>query len=93
MQKHNCLLFQLNSRIEDLWEFVSSDKTEGKANGVTKIKVSGNRSTNDADTVRLWTIAGKGISYKSVVDMTEDLNAGKIERVLPEYCSPTIDLI
>ena len=76
-----------------MWEFVSSDKTEGKANGVTKIKVSGNRSTNDADTVRLWTIAGKGISYKSVVDMTEDLNAGKIERVLPEYCSPTIDLI
>ncbi|MDN4501121.1 LysR family transcriptional regulator [Alteromonadaceae bacterium BrNp21-10] len=87
--QHNCLLFQLNSRTNDLWELVSTQPTSAE---IIKIKVSSNRTANDGDAVRRWAIAGKGIAFKSRLDMSDDLQAGKVVRVLPEYRSPSIDL-
>lgn len=87
--QHNCLLYQINNRIYDLWEFASSEQG-GKEN--YKIRVTGNRCSNDADVVRLWAVAGKGIAYKSLLDMSDDLRAGRVVRVLSEYQTPTIDL-
>ncbi len=89
LRHHNCLLFQLNSRLNDVWEFT------GKRNEKQEpfsIRVSSNRCTNDGDVVRRWTIAGKGISFKSRLDMAADLRAGRVVRILPEYQSPAVDL-
>jgi DNA-binding transcriptional LysR family regulator len=95
--QHNCLLFQLSNRINDVWEFIPNPTTAANdsqqaASELIKIRVSSNRSTNDGDVVRRWTIAGKGISYKSRLDMSEDLRAGRVVRILPQYRSPNIDL-
>ena len=88
LMQHNCLLFQLSNRINDIWEFAA----EGNPNKKIKIKVKSKHCANDGDVVRLWTISGKGISYKSRLDMTEDLRSGKVVRILPEYQSDSIDL-
>ncbi|MDC3332614.1 LysR family transcriptional regulator [bacterium] len=89
--QHNCLFFQLNGRTNNQWEFIPvNNKKYG--NEKIKITVDSNRCSNDGDAVRLWAIAGKGIAYKSRLDMTEDLRAGRVVRVLPEYHSPSIDL-
>lgn len=91
--QHNCLLFQLHNRPNDLWEFIPIGRdTEKNDNKLIKIKVVSNRCANDGDVVRRWTIAGKGISYKSRLDMAEDLRAGRVVRLLPDYPSPSIDL-
>lgn len=87
LTKHNCLLLQRNSRIDDIWDFVGNDKNETQ-----KIKVSSNRASNDGDVVRRWAVAGKGIAFKSRLDVNEDLRAGRLVRVLPEFQSDRIDL-
>ncbi len=87
LQKHNCLLYQLNNRLYDQWELESSHDNE-----IHKIRVSSNRCSNDADVVHRWAVTGKGVAYKSRLDMTEDLRAGRVIRVLPEYQSASMDL-
>ncbi len=95
---HNCLLYQMNSRNYDLWEFMptkeitNTTEIKPQASNTIKIRVSGNRCTNDADIVRRWAVSGKGIAYKSRLDMNDDLMAGRVVRLLPDYHSPTIDL-
>jgi len=93
--QHNCLLFHLGNRINDLWEFIptaNNQNADSPAKLGVKVRVSGNRCSNDGDAVRLWAIAGKGIAYKSQLDMTADLRAGNVVRVLPDYDSHSVDL-
>ncbi|WP_043316961.1 LysR family transcriptional regulator [Microbulbifer sp. HZ11] len=87
--QHNCLLFQLSGRVNDIWELVPAKGSEHKAE---KIRVTSNRTTNDADVVRRWTIAGKGISFKARLDMSNELRNGTLVRVLPELQSHPIEL-
>lgn len=76
--EHNALLYQVHDVIHDTWEFVRNGEH-------TKIKVSGNRATNDAELVRRWCVAGKGFAAKSILDMSQDLFDKKLQVVLPEY--------
>ncbi len=75
---HNGLFYQLYDIIHDVWEF--SHK------GVEyKIKMSGNRASNDGDLVRRWCVAGKGLAVKSCLDMADDLLSGRVISVMPEF--------
>ncbi len=67
--------------IYDVWEF----SREGTG---IKIKMSGNRASNDGDIVRRWCVAGKGLAVKSCLDMSGDLLAGNIVSIMPEF-TPT----
>ncbi|KEI72143.1 LysR family transcriptional regulator [Endozoicomonas elysicola] len=87
LQKHNCLLFQMNNRLDDVWELTSKADQER-----IRIPVSGNRSANDSDIVRRWCLAGKGIACKSRLDMARDLRAGRLVVLLPDYQTPRITL-
>ncbi len=75
---HNGLFHQLNDITHDVWEF-SRHETE------YKIKMKGNRASNDGDLVRRWCIAGKGLAVKSCLDMSTDLLAGDIINLMPEF--------
>lgn len=75
---HNGLFYQLHDIIHDTWTF-SDNKTE------YKIKMSGNRASNDGDLVRRWCVAGKGLAIKSCLDMSADLLSGKVVSVMPEF--------
>jgi len=75
---HNGLFYQLYDVIHDVWEF-SDGETE------YKIKMSGNRATNDGDLVRRWCVADKGLAVKSCLDMSADLLSGKVINVMPEF--------
>jgi len=87
LTQHNCLLLQRNSRIDDIWDFISKDNNEK-----LRIKASSNRASNDGDVVRRWAIAGKGIAFKSRLDVSEDLRSGRLVHVLQDYQSDSIDL-
>ncbi|EPF1360874.1 LysR family transcriptional regulator, partial [Pseudomonas aeruginosa] len=39
----------------------------------------------DADVVRRWALAGKGLVYKSWLDVAEDVRAGRLRLLLPEW--------
>ena len=47
--------------------------------------MTGNRVCDDADVVRRWALSGQGIIYKSWLDVADDVRAGRLELVLPQY--------
>ncbi|UTW44668.1 LysR family transcriptional regulator [bacterium SCSIO 12696] len=80
---HNGLFYQLHDVIHDTWAFTH----RGRANKekTHKIKMKGNRASNDGDLVRRWCVAGHGLAIKSCLDMAADLLAGKVVTVMPDY--------
>ena len=78
LASHNGLFYQLYGITHDVWIF-SHNGTE------FKIKMSGNRASNDGDLVRRWCVAGKGLAVKSCLDMSADLLSGKVVSLMPEY--------
>ncbi|MBT8119893.1 MAG: LysR family transcriptional regulator [Gammaproteobacteria bacterium] len=78
LPSHNGLFYQLYDMTHDVWEFSQGDT-------VYKIKMSGNRASNDGDLVRRWCVAGKGLAVKSCLDMSDDLLSGKVVSVMPEF--------
>lgn len=80
LRNHNCLLYQLSNRAYDNWAFSKEDEHH-------KVQVQGNRESNDADIVRRWAVAGKGIGFKSILDVSADLRAGRVIRLLRDYQS------
>ncbi|MEZ8141079.1 LysR family transcriptional regulator [Enterovibrio norvegicus FF-33] len=71
LQQYNALLYQLNDVLHDVWVFSDGEREQ-------KIKVRGDRASNDADLVRRWCVSGKGLASKSSLDMAADLLAGRV---------------
>lgn len=82
---HNVLLYQLRNVIDDVWEFTRAEQRY-------RVKVVGNRAGNDAELVRRWCVAGKGIAAKSILDMSQDLLAGRLKPVLSGYHAKRTEL-
>lgn len=75
---HNGLFYQLYDIQHDNWVFSKEQTT-------IKINMKGNRATNDGDVVRRWCLANKGLAVKSSLDISADLIAGNLVRLLPDY--------
>lgn len=76
--QHNGLFYQLYDKTFDLWEFTRGEET-------CKIRMSGNRASNDGDLVRRWCLAGKGVALKYALDIADDLLNDRVEHLLPDY--------
>ncbi|MBW6233609.1 LysR family transcriptional regulator, partial [Pseudomonas aeruginosa] len=73
-----CLLYQLGGRVHDRWAFQRGRRS-------LTLTVAGDRVCDDADVVRRWALAGKGLVYKSWLDVAEDVRAGRLRLLLPEW--------
>jgi DNA-binding transcriptional LysR family regulator len=82
---HNGLFYQLYDIIYDNWAF-SRDGTEHK------VKMTGNRASNDGDLVRRWCVAGKGLAVMSCLDISSELLSGKVISVMPEFSPKSTEL-
>jgi DNA-binding transcriptional LysR family regulator len=74
---HECLLYVLGGRVYDKWIFPV-------AGGHRQIAVAGSLFCDDADVARRWAIEGHGIAYKSWLDVCADVQAGRLEVLMPE---------
>jgi len=79
LARHNCLRFMLEDVIHDRWSFYRDAEAEPEV-----VPVNGNRSVDDADVVRRWAVAGLGIAYKSRLDLSADIRAGRLQVLLPD---------
>jgi DNA-binding transcriptional LysR family regulator len=79
LARHNCLRFMLEDVIHDRWRFYRDAHAAPAV-----VHVNGNRSADDADVVRRWAVAGVGIAYKSRLDVSADLRAGRLQVLLPD---------
>lgn len=85
LTKHNCLFYQLDEKVHDIWTF-----QRGK--NKYKVDVTGNRKCNDGELVKRWVLAGKGIALKSKLDMAVDIKAGNVVELLKGYRTPPLGL-
>ena len=75
---HNCLRFMLAGRVHERWCFLDDRRRE------LEQLVSGDRVSDDADVVRRWALAGRGVVYKSWLDFAQDVQSGRLVVLLPE---------
>jgi len=75
---HNGLFYQIYDITHDIWEF-------SQQGAEYKIKMCGNRASNDGDLVRRWCVAGKGLAMKSCLDMSTDLLSGNVISLMPDF--------
>jgi len=78
LTQHNGLFYQLQNIVHDVWQFHRGDQS-------IKVKMTSNRIANDADLVRRWCVAGRGVAVKSCLDMANDFLAGRLVNVMPAY--------
>jgi len=57
------------------WQFERDDEQ-------ITINVTGDRSANDGELVKRWALAGKGIAYKSALDVAQELESGELVELL-----------
>ena len=74
LEDHNCL----SAGAQDLWLI------EGPA-GQQDIRVKGNLRSNSADFTRQALLAGMGIGLRSLWEVSEEIDSGKLRIVLPQY--------
>lgn len=76
--RHSCLCFMLGEDVYDRWKF-------WRAGEEVTVRVGGSHVSNDGDIVRRWAIAGRGIVYKSGLDVVGDLAAGRLVQLCTDW--------
>ena len=76
LRRHNCLRFVRGELPHSRWRF--------GVGGEHSVEVSGDRVADDSAVVRQWAVAGLGITYKSRIDVADDLISGRLQTLLPD---------
>lgn len=77
LKKHKLLTLQLSDYPEKSWTLQRNDKSE-----LVTIESS---LCGDGYLARQWAISGQGIARKSLFDVIDDLEGGRLLHVLPDY--------
>lgn len=78
LYQHHCLHYTLGGQLYDKWTFSDQE-------GSHTIQISSRWQCDDADVVRRWAVEGYGIAYKSLLDISEDVAAGRLTMLLSHY--------
>lgn len=82
--RHRCIVNGEQPRSE--WRFVAADGER------IAVRVQASLLSNDGGAVHAWLLAAGGIALKSIWDVGEDIAAGRLRRVLPDYRVPSAPL-
>lgn len=85
LSQHNCLCFRVGDALHNRWRFTRDGE-------MLEIEVNGNRSADDADAVRHWTVSGYGICYRSWLDVGRDVLAGRLTVICQEWQGESLPL-
>lgn len=78
LAERNCITFQLSGTHYDSWTFSRDEET-------VEFKVYGDHRCDDSEIVKRWALDGQGVIYKSWIDVSADIKAGRLCDILPEW--------
>ena len=87
LARHACLTLRENDEDVTLWRF------SGPGGSHETVRIDEGVSCNDGDVIRDWALAGFGIVLRSEWDMADDLRAGRLVRLLPQWRSPDAPVV
>ena len=79
--RHNCLSFGSQGSQPRGWLF----RIDGQ---VVAQRVTGNLECTDGSVLHEWTLAGCGLAWRSMWEIEQDLQRGRLVTVLDEYAAP-----
>ena len=86
--KHDCIALRENDEDVTMWRF-ASDKTKQQV----KVRIEPQLSSNDGGVARDWALAGAGIIMRSEWDVADDIQAGRLVRVLAGWRLPPAHIV
>ncbi|CAN7484368.1 LysR family transcriptional regulator [Duganella sp. LjRoot269] len=84
LAKHNCLAISSEGSQRG-WTFRENGKN-------LVLKVNGNMASNDGQVLHDWALAGKGLAWRSMWEVGNEIEAGKLQTVLNEHSAPGNDI-
>lgn len=78
---HNCLSLGATGGQQRGWSFV----VDGEA---VAVKVAGSLECNDGAVLHEWALAGKGVAWRSMWEVGEDLQHGRLISLLDAFAAP-----
>jgi DNA-binding transcriptional LysR family regulator len=82
--KHNCLAISSQGSQRG-WTF----RDHGK---IVTLKVGGNMVCNDGAVLHDWAMAGRGLAWRSMWEVSSEIEAGLLVPVLEQYAAPGSDI-
>lgn len=84
LMKHNCLAISSEGSQRG-WTFRQNGKN-------VTLKVNGNMMCNDGAVLHDWALAGKGLAWRSIWEVGNQIEAGRLVTVLDEFAAPGNDI-
>jgi DNA-binding transcriptional LysR family regulator len=84
LARHNCLAISSEGSQRG-WTFRENGKN-------IVLKVNGNMASNDGQVLHDWALAGKGLAWRSMWEVGNEIEAGKLQTVLNEHSAPGNDI-
>ncbi|VVQ04789.1 HTH-type transcriptional regulator DmlR [Pseudomonas fluorescens] len=81
---HNCLLFNLLTS-QNLWVYEKDAQRYA-------VRIKGNAQSNNSEAIREMVLGGLGIALSPVWLFSEDLKAGRVIAILPEYTAQSLPI-
>ncbi len=81
LSRHDCLTFGTYGNQARGWQFTIDGR-------VVSMRVSGTMDCNDGAVLRDWALAGRGLAWRSLWEVGEDLRAGRLRSVLDGHAAP-----
>jgi DNA-binding transcriptional LysR family regulator len=82
LQQHNCLMYTYQATGAETWRLVGPD-------GDVSVRVAGNLTANNGDAIRRACLDGLGAALLPTFMVDEDLEAGRLIEVLPQFVDET----
>lgn len=86
MARHNCLAFNASGTERRPWQFSRNGR-------IVSVQVSGALDCNDGDLLHAWTLQGLGLQWRSLWEITDQLNKGELVTVLDDFALPDYDVM
>jgi DNA-binding transcriptional LysR family regulator len=86
LAQHNCLAFNLQGGQQRGWYFMQRGKT-------VAIHAMGSLDCNDGELLHRWVSEGLGLAWRSLWEIQNQLESGKLETVLDDYALPEYDIM
>lgn len=80
---HDCIAICGSGGSGQVWRFTPDKK--GIGDDEAAVRISGRLSASNGEVAYAWMLAGLGLVQKSIWDVADDLRAGKLVAVLPQY--------
>lgn len=82
LTQHDCIRFKIGDRLEREWRFWRRDALQAAP---LDIPVQGRRTADDGGIAHQWALEGRGLTYKSELDIRDSLASGALVDVLPDW--------